>query len=233
LRKLYDESWALYKAQTESFVDDIGYYSQFVNNHHALELFAGYGRVANPLVKMGRSLETVEIQPAFAQFINLPPSRNHVCDVLEFHPAQKFTRIFAAYNSFCLFIEPAAITRFFHLLDQWLQPGGKISLSYYHPDHWPDAAAFEFDFGGEIVKYTPDFDLSKRKSEKIGTWIDQFIIKGKQIRHQYITKVYESAADLEPYLKFTNLNIVEIINNFNMDYISEPGWTDYILEKHA
>lgn len=229
---VYQSSWKLYKAHTESFFDDIEYYSCFVRDHSALELFAGYGRVTNQLLKFGHCIDTVEIQQEFADFIDLPVKQNHVCDVLSFTTHAQFSRIFSAYNSFCLLVNEVDIYKFFALLSSWLQPQGQISLNYYHPDFWKDAVSSEFNFEGDDVKYMPSYDLSKRKDKRIGEWIDQYQIHEEIITHKYITRIYESEHDLEPFLKGTGLYVSHTIENFGKRNITEPGWIDFILKKY-
>lgn len=229
--EIYKNGWELYKTHTSTFVDDLEYYSSFIENHCALELFAGFGRVTNPLLARGHKIETVEILNSFSDFIELPENKKHVTNVLTFSPKQQFLRIFAAYNSFCLLTQDSDITIFFRQLEQWLAPGGKASLNYYHPDYWSDAVSDTFTIGGSTIKYTPAFDLSKRKTEKIGVWTDHFEISGQRESFNYMTRIYECADDLLPYLEGTGLRLVGSVENFNVENVKEPGWIDFILEK--
>lgn len=227
----YRTSWALYKAQTEGFTDDIDYYARFTGQHPTLELFAGFGRVANPLLERGVPLETVEINADFAKSIRLPPERSHVCDVLDFIPAAPVSRVFAAYNSFCLLREEALVERFFAQVGAFLCKGGQASLNYYHPDYWADAVEETFDYAGQAVHYMPGFDLSERKTG-LGVWIDTYHIGDEIISHRYETRIYESALDIEPFLAGTGLRLIGEIENFNNNEVKEPGWIDFLLEKY-
>jgi len=229
--RLYQNSWELYKAHTESFADDIKYYCEFAGGYKTLELFAGYGRIANQLLSHQQYLEVVEIEPEFAKFIDLQASRKHVCDVLTFEPSHYFERVFAAYNSFCLFVDEADIFRFFQLLDSYLVAGGRASLSYYHPDYWSDAIGYAFEYEGVMIDYVPSFDLSMRETDRTGIWIDSFHYGEQTIVHEYKTKVYETPKDVEKYLDGTSLTLINVVHDFNQKEVEEPGWQDFIFEK--
>lgn len=100
---LYAESWKLYKAQSETFIDDQEYYYNFCKNYKTLEMFAGYGRLTNFLAAKKVDIQIVELEREFAKFINIDPERKHIQDILSFTSSSKFQRIIAGYNSFCLF----------------------------------------------------------------------------------------------------------------------------------
>jgi len=231
---IYKDSWQLYKAHTESFCDDIEFYSKFIGHNKALELFAGFGRVTNRLLELGHDLETVEINASFAKFINLSLEKNHITDVLIFESGYKFKRIFAAYNSFCLFADEADIEKFFWRVGELLEVGGKIALNYYHPNYWSEAASSSFEFMGKKVDYLSSFNLSKRYTKRIGIWIDKFYIEDQLFEHKYTTRVYEYEKELLPYLKKNQLRLDDVVNNFNKseNEITEPGWIDFVLEKY-
>ena len=59
MQNLYEESWRLYKHHTESFLDDLNYYRSFCQGHKSLEMFAGFGRLANRLASVGIDIETI------------------------------------------------------------------------------------------------------------------------------------------------------------------------------
>lgn len=227
---LYRDSWWLYKGYTETFQDDVSFYRDFCRQHRSLELFAGYGRVANPLMRQGVDLETVELSPVFAKFINLPTARNHVCDVLCFQPTETFGRIFAAYNSFCLLTEPAQQARFFRNLRLWLSDGGRASLSYYSADHWKDAVPGEFTFEDQKIAYIPKWDLSERR-QGFGTWIDEYHFGRRVVQHTYRVKLHEDPRILETSLAPAGLKLHSIVRDFQRKSVSEPGWIDFIVEK--
>ena len=92
---VYKDSWELYKYHGEQFNDDIDYYKDFCLGFDTLELFAGYGRLTNPLSAMGIAIETVELSRRFSEFIQLPPHKVHVMDVLDFQPSRQFDRVIA------------------------------------------------------------------------------------------------------------------------------------------
>ena len=232
MKDLYAQSWDLYKCHTEAFTDDVEYYAQFIDGHHSLELFAGFGRVTNPLTALGHTIDTVELSEHFAKFIKLPVSRNHVGDVLTFQPRQKFNRIYAAYNSFCLLTTEVEIHRFFDNLAAWMPTGGRASLNYYHTDYWAEAVESQIAYRNNVmVKYHSSFDLSARYTDKRGVWIDHYSIDNKKYAYRYPTRVYESGKDLAPYLDGTGLRLVDSIENFGRNNVTEPGWIDFILEK--
>jgi hypothetical protein len=233
MNQIYTSSWALYKAHTESFDDDIEFYAQFINGYHALELFAGFGRVANRLLAKGHSIETVEILGEFANFINLPSTLNHVCSVLTYKPMQKFKRIYAAYNSFCLLTKDDEISLFFRNLSDWLEPGGLIALSYYHTNVWQDATGKESQFilDNQQITCIHDCDLSKRYSDNIGVWIDRYKHNDETKTFSYVTRVYETPKDLIPFAENAGLKLSDVVVDFNNPNISEPGWIDFIFEK--
>lgn len=233
---LYQESKMLYKAHTESFLEDLDYYYAFCKGKKSLEMFAGYGRLANPLLQKGIDLETVELEPYFANFINLPPAKNHFKNVLDFNSPHKFQRIFAAYNSFCLLLKEVEIRRFFSVLDNLLVSGGKISLSYFQTRYWPENPSGKFWFNGFEIEYRPNYDLSKAK-EGYGVWIDEYIFPNNhQTKHavfEYPVRIYHSEQDLKPFYEHTNLVLIDQVPNLGLDekIVSELGWIDYVFEK--
>jgi hypothetical protein len=228
MKDLYEESWEIYKAHSEVFVDDFKYYFDFCQGHESLELFAGYGRVANHLIEKGIDLTTVELSPEFSKLINLPEEKRIAGDVLEYAPDKKFKRIFAGYNSFCLFSKEEDIQKFFDKLATWLDDDGLASLNYYSTDHWADAVAYDFDYKGQTINYVPSWDLSK-KSEKIGKWVDIYKIGEQELTHDYTVRVYEDESDLLPFLDRAGLKLVDTVKEFNLEEIMEPGWIDYIV----
>ena len=226
---LYAESWEFYKAHTEAFIDDIQFYRDFCGNKKSLELFAGYGRVANRLISMGVDLETVELSANFAKQIALPSTRNHVADVLAFDPKRKFDRVYAAYNSFCLLTTDTAIDRFFKNLRGWLTDNGVACLSYYGVEFWKDAVPGEFDFGGRKIKYVPKWDLGQR-GQGLGTWIDEYHDQGRIVTHRYDVRLHEDPKALDSLLRSSGLRLTSVTKDFNQAQVSEPGWVDYIVQ---
>lgn len=218
---LYEKSWALYKAHTEHFLEDVESYADFCGSRRSLELFAGYGRVANPLTAAGVDLETVELSPSFARFIDLPRSKNHVCGVLDFRPRRKFERVFAAYNSFCLLSGPGDAERFFGLLRDWLTDDGVASLNYYSARHWKDAAGGDFLFEGRRVRYEPKWDLSRRE-DSVGRWIDEYRLDGATVSHDYAVRLYEDRDALSGLLAQAGLRLKAVEE-------PEPGWLDFLI----
>lgn len=224
------ESRLLYKAHSEFFNDDFEYYRNFCNGFRTLELFAGYGRLANQLVRGGTDIEVVEIDPEFASFIRLPTNKKHVCNVLDFVAEKPFERVVAGYNSFCLLTKDDEISLFFKKLDSFLVHGGRTSLSYYDHRAWGEAAAYTFQFNGKEVQYIPSFDLSKLE-QNIGVWIDQEKGDGIDSRVEYTTRIYQNQDSLLKFLGGTKLTLMDTIKNYNKTDILEPGWIEYVFEK--
>lgn len=129
MKNLYHDNWFLYKAQAEGFNDDFDYYLNLCRGKKTLEIFAGYGRVSNMLLANSVDLETVELDPNFAQFINLPQAKNHICDVLKFDSDNKYECIISAYNSFPLLTNEGDFRAFFKRMCALLCDGGILSLS--------------------------------------------------------------------------------------------------------
>ena len=227
------EKVELYKGHTKALSHDVDFYSQFIGNHRALELFAGYGRVSNKLISKGHQLETVEILPKYAQCIDLPPGVNHVCNVLDFSTDEPFERIFVAADSFTLLTLDHEIQIFFNMLSESLTNGGQVALNIYHPDFWHTAIDYVFEIDGIPVKYSSDFDDSKRHTDKISVWFDMYEYDGKKDFIRYDIRVYEDESDFLPFIEKAGLRLVEKVDNFNRKDIFEPGWQDYIFEKIA
>ncbi len=228
----YAQSWELYKQHSSVFKDDLPYYHDFVSGHSTLELFAGYGRVTNYLVKRKEDIEAVDLSRSLLKFVDLPDNKRHHGDAINFQTQRKFERVFAAYDSFPLIIDPTQIKLFFKNLSSMMKPGARASLNYYQPSHWADAINFTFLYKGINVHYKPSYDLS-RSHEKIGIWCDLYEILGKQYRHEYPVRIYESKEDLIPFLKDTGLRLVEVVENFDLSQLLESGWQDFILEKET
>ena len=229
---LYQNSWKLYKAESEGFDDDLNYYLDFCKSGDGpcLELFAGYGRVSNKLVDCGLDLETVELNYKFSSFINLPSGKNHTVNVLDFEPQKKFGRIFAAYNSFCLLTSDQEINNFFCSLYEWLEPSGVVSLSYYHHSMWAFAEERELCIDGEYIKYIPSFDLSNAHLKR-GIWVDTYVQGQKQQSYKYPTRIYE-AEDVNYFSEKSNLKLINVVESFGRSSKEvEPGWIDYVLQK--
>ncbi len=227
---LYKESWELYKGHSSKFTDDFQYYADFCKQNPTLELFAGYGRLTNFLAAQGIDIESVELSPDFSAHIQIPEEKRHLGDVTEFRLDKKFRRIIAGYNSFCLITDPKLIAKFFRNVAALLVPNGRASFSYYHPDAWKSATGDDFIYKNEIVTYDPSHDLSQRDA-KHGVWIDRYKYQNQTITFDYPVRIYESEIDLVPFLKDTNLKIIDVIYNYNNSEISEDGWQEYILQK--
>jgi len=223
----YEESWKIYKAHSEEFKDDLGYYLEFCRNYKTLELFAGYGRLSNFLIENKVELETVELEKNFAKFINLDDRKNHVANVLYFSSQNKFERIIAGYNSFCLLLNEEDIYNFFLNLDKLLVCGGKVSLSYYHPDFWKEVKGYNFNLDGKNIKYVPSYDLTQLNKHR-ATWIDEYHYDGKIDKYSYPVKVYLTEKYLIKYIDGTSLEWIETVYDYNNTNISEPGWREYI-----
>ena len=230
-KNYYSGSWEFYKAHTETFTDDYDYYLELCQGKKTLELFAGYGRLSNHLVANGVDLETVELEPELAKFINLTSDKNHVCDVLAFKPTEQYDVVIAAYDSFCLLQRDEQVRAFFEQIEAFLRPGGIVSLSYYHHAHWGLATGHTFTYQGKPVQYHPSHDLSEKDKGK-GTWIDKYTGEGIEKVHQYPVKLYSTGSDLHCFFKKgSKLKPMDEVENFNNLAISEPGWVDYVFQK--
>jgi SAM-dependent methyltransferase len=234
--QLYDKSWQFYKAQSESFNEDYAYYYNFCKGHKTLDLFAGYGRLANFLISQGVDLEIVEIEKEFAKFIDLDDQKKHIQNVLTFTSTTQFDRIIAGWNSFCLLTKEEDIKKFFSQVDSLLIPGGYASLNYFNTNYWKDAPSGELIIDGIKISYVPSFDLSKAK-EGYGLWIDEYeFMQFNQLekrKFEYPVRVYENADALTKYYKHTSLELIDLVENFGLEKekISEPGWIDYVFKK--
>ncbi len=226
---LYQESWELYKTHSDFFTYDFDYYYQFCYGKKTLEPFAGYGRLSNHLINKGVNLYTNELSPDFTSFINLEPSKKHIGDFLKYPLGDKFERIIIAYNSFSLITKEEEIRDMFSLIENLIERNGKISLSYYHPDYWPDDTIYKFKYKGEVINYQSKFDLSDRHN-KNGIWQDLYEKDGAVITHSYNLRVYEDKNDLAKMISHTKLKIIGEIRNYNNKEISEEGWTEYVLQ---
>lgn len=224
----YVNSWEIYKAHSEVFKGDYPYYLELCKGQTVLETFAGYGRLTNYLIENNIELETIEIEPNFAQFINLPAELNHICNVLDFETNKQYDRVIAAYDSISLLTQESDIIKFLQKTDAWLKPGGIASFSYYHHDNWPNAKGYEFEFKGKKLRYKPAYDLSQRENKK-GVWIDQYLGEDINLKYEYPIRLYEDSNCLIPFLKDTNLELINTIYNYNHPDIK--GWVEFVLVK--
>lgn len=227
---LYAESWKLYKAHSESFLDDLQYYMEFCKGYRSLEIFAGYGRLTNLIAESGSDIECLELSPDFSKHILLPESRKHVCDVLKFDSNTQYQRIFAGYNSFCLLNSADKQRAFFRILEEILTDDGKISLSYYHPDYWHLDQPSEFLLDGNKITCSPSFDLSDRE-HKQAVWIDSYTWEGGSCEHRYPVYVIENQEELEALISPTSLTIEKVIFNYNNEKLKGQGWVEYLLKR--
>jgi hypothetical protein len=225
----YEKSWAIYKAHSESFLDDLDYYLEFTSGYKSLVTFAGYGRVANFLSTNGVDLSANELSSDFAKYIKLPEEKIQTGSVLDYNSDCKFDRIFAAYNSFCLLLEDKDVRQMFSVFEKHLSINGKISLSYYHPDFWHLSAPYAFEHEGRTINYVPTFDLAEREKHR-GIWKDKYQVDGEEFEHEYKVRIYENASDINEMISHTKLKIINIIRDYNNPKIVEPGWIEYILE---
>lgn len=216
---------------SKSFTDDFNYYLNFVRGFKSLELFAGYGRLANFLSESGCEVEVIELSKDFSENIRLPRDKVHVADVRNFYLDRKFDRIFAGYNSFCLLQNDSDLEKFFKNIHLHLTDNGLASLSYYHPNKWHTAEEFEFIYEGKKVTYQPSYDLSERPLKK-GVWIDTYLFQGERHQHVYPVRIFENPSEIEQHLNFCGLQIVDVIFDYNKgSQMTEDGWVEYVLAK--
>jgi hypothetical protein len=230
MENLYEDNWHYYKAQAELFNDDFDYYLNLCKGKKTLELFAGYGRVSNFLIDHGIDLETVELEPEFAKFINLPASKNHVCDVLKFTSDKKFDRIIACYNSFTLITKEDDIHAFFKNMESLLEDDGILALSYYPLNAWKKLPAFKINVNSEEYSYTNNYDFSELDQD-VAIWIDEYHRDGKTQSFSYPTRVYKHDEVLKKFLANTSFKLVDQVINYNRT-ISNDIWIEFILKKN-
>jgi SAM-dependent methyltransferase len=229
MKNHYAESWSLYKAQSESFKDDFEYYLDLCFGKKTLEVFAGYGRLSNYLISKGVDLETVELEPKFAKYINLPTERNHIGDVLTFESKERYERIIGAYNSFCLFLSDEDINRFFRLMSALLAPGGILSLSYYPLDSWVEHPQSEVFCENVTYQYRSFFDLSNIKND-IAVWMDEFKTDTYSQIFKYPTRVYSCDQKVTFFAEQAGLKPVTTVINYNKK-IDGERWVEYVFTK--
>lgn len=226
----------LYKAHTESLEDDVDFYFDFCQEKQTLELFAGFGRVTNKLIAKGCDIETVELDPFMAVFIDLPEHKNHIGDVREFTSGKRFDRIFAAYNSFPLLTDDEDIRLFFSSMSELLDVGGKLALNVYHPNWWENAVDYPLTIGDGTVRYSSGYNLERRYTDKIAQWHDHYDLPdGDRQTISHTIRLYENSADFTPYLKGVELRHIDTVINYNRPEheLVEPGWVDFIFQKQG
>lgn len=229
MKNHYSDSWSLYKAQSGAFKEDFEYYLKLCLGRKTLEIFAGYGRLSNYLISNGVDLETVELEPKFARYINLPAERNHIGDVLAFESKFRYERIIGAYNSFCLLLSNEEIEAFFRTMSALLEPGGLLSLSYYPLDSWVDQPETSIECDGVVYKYQPRFDLT-RIQENIAIWVDEFTNKSDTHVFRYPTRIYRDDKALTIFAEKSGLRFSETIVNYNKN-IENDKWIEYVFFK--
>lgn len=225
----YEKSWKFYKTHSDFFDYDFDYYYKLSLGKKTLEAFAGYGRLSNFLHSKDINLHVNELSSDLASFITIPTDKIHVGDFLEYKFKEKFERIIIAYNSFCLITSEVQVKQMFSNIENMLEPGGMVSLSYYHPDKWHDTNVYEFNCEGELVKYYSNYDLSNRNNKE-GIWEDIYEHKENKYHHRYNVRIYEDKADLNKMIAHTKLRLVDEIKNYNDIRIAEEGWIEYILQ---
>jgi hypothetical protein len=232
MENLYENSWALYKLESEGFDDDFGYYKQFCNNKDTLELFAGYGRLSNYLKNYTSRLECVELEKHFSNHINLPTQLVHTLDVLQFKPKRKYERIIAGYNSFALIVEDDKIKQFFKNLADWLQPGGMVSLSYYDYRHWQISPQKILSTTNATYHYVSRFEPLNLKT-KSAVWIDIYTDNEtkKSIQFKYPVRVYKNQTEIKNYLAGSDIKLIKTIENYSIKNIKDAGWIEYVFKK--
>lgn len=228
---LYYDNWHYYKAQSDYFDYDHDFYLDLCTGKKTLELFAGYGRLSNVLINNGIDLETVELEPKFAKFINLPPAKNHVCDVLKMNLNKKFECIIGgAYNSFVLLIDDKDIYSYFQKMDSLLETGGILSISYNPLNEWNKLQPSTITVNAIDYIYTNNYDLSNLDKD-LATWIDEYRHNDQTLSFSYPTRVYKNDEDLLKFVKNTNFTLIEKVINYNRN-IPDDLWIEFILKKN-
>ena len=224
---LYENSWKLYKAATESLDFDYLYYLDLCKHYKTIDLCAGFGRVSNFLHDKGVDVTAIDLEENFIPYLKLPREKIWHKDILELDGAIKFERVIAPYNSFCLFTGES-IEKFFKMLSEILSNNGLASISYYHQKHWYHMDEGEWNFTLDDEEFTYTFDFSKDKSNSY--WLDRFksLKSGEIIDHKYPVAIYDDFSELDTFCNKYGLVITEIVKH---NYTLEPGWYDFIIRK--
>lgn len=231
---LYENSWELYKLESQEFSDDFDYYKDLCKNKNVLELSAGYGRLANQLKDIVNKIECVELEKNFTQFINSPKNNIHVCNVLEFNSTKSFERIIAGYNSFTLPLRDEDIIKLFKNIYSWLTIDGIASLSYYNYETLSPSEEKEISLGGVDYAYNSNF-IKNEKNSNIGTWVDTYsnVDTGETIQFDYPVRIYNSTHN--KIIKFSdsaNLELIDVVHNYGNKNESETEWFEYVFKKN-
>lgn len=226
---LYAKSWRLYKKESESFLQDLNYYTDFCRGKTCLEMFSGYGRLANHIKDISLSLDCVELEGNFTQFINLPKENIFIQDILKFKPKRKYERIYAGYNSFCLLTNDSDIHKFFKNLSEWISDDGKISLSYYDYNFWEETPGSNFKIDGKDCAYKPSY--KKVNSSSIAIWIDNFYLNETIVKFEYPVRVYNDPSEVVRFLGQHQLELVDVILDYNETSLKGSGWVEYVIKK--
>lgn len=224
MKNSYADNWKFYQALTNKIDFDIKYYQDFVATGRSLELFAGFGRVSNHLAD--KLDYAVELEPGFLESMTLPKEKKICADVLTLDPKKigQFDRIFAAYNSFCLFTEEKDIAKFFQILAALLKPDGKISLSYSQYQTWEKYEKDDWTItvdGKEYIVHA-DFELNHPN----GKWIDIYKNDKASYRFEYPVHLYDDKAAVDAYANRYGLFVEKVVEHKNAH---EPGWVDFVL----
>ena len=225
------EDWELYKGQTERIEHDVDFYRDFCSDRPSLELYAGFGRVANRLAAAGVDLDVVEPWPELARFIQLPPSRKHLVDPGAFRPERRYERVFAALNALGDFEDEAELHRFLVNLGSCLTEDGSGCLSYLPAKAWRHATPTEFEVEGRKVTHMPGWDLSTRARGR-GLWFDHYIVGDHEgLVYSRDLILHDDPVRLQHRLSAAGLRLEAVVRDQNRALAREKGWIDFIVKR--
>lgn len=233
-KSLYENSWQFYKIESQEFSDDFDYYKNLCRNKNVLELFAGYGRLANQLKSISNKIVCVELEKNFKDFIDIPKNNIHICDVLKFNTTEKFERIIAGYNSFTLLLKDEDILKLLKNIHSWLTMDGIASLSYYNYETWSPSEKKEVSLGGNNYIYSSNFIKDKEKPN-IGIWIDAYsnTDTGEIIQFDYPVRIYDPIHnEIVKFSDGVNLELIDVVHNYGNKNESETEWFEYVFKKN-
>lgn len=232
-KNLYENSWEFYRIESQDFSDDFDYYKNLCRNKTVLELFSGYGRLANQLMSIVSKMVCIELEKKFTDFINIPKNDIHICDVLKFNTTEKFERIIAGYNSFTLLLKDEDVLKLFKNIHSWLTADGIASLSYYNYETWSPSEKKEISLGDDGYIYSSNLIKNKGKSN-IGIWVDTYsnINTGEIMQFDYPVRIYESSHnEIAKFSNLAKLELIDIVKNYGNKNESETEWLEYVFKK--
>jgi 2-polyprenyl-3-methyl-5-hydroxy-6-metoxy-1,4-benzoquinol methylase len=230
--KCWFENWfnspyyhILYKSrndeEAELFIDNIVHLIQPVQNSTFLDLGCGKGRHAIHLHKKGFDVTGIDLSPeniACAkhelqqQEINSPKIRFEVKDMRQIDCKETFDVVLNLFTSFGYFENTADDYATIKAVSEALKPNGKLIVDFMNAHKvMANLVLHEVKIIDNV-----EFEITKRVE-------NQFIIKEIKFKDQgkeycYYEKVKAlTLADFEKYFAASNLKIVDLRGNYNLD----------------